>query len=120
MTMQLPGRVARLEGAFEQIADRLNGVDSRPAALEQKVDLGFDAVERKFNVIYGFLFGPNCRSFSARLRQRYSRCTGSALTDGAFHLHLHEPVQLDRVLHRQLLYEEVEKAVDDHRDGVGL
>lgn len=57
MTMQLPGRVARLEGAFEQIADRLNGVDSRPAALEQKVDLGFDAVERKFNVIYGFLFG---------------------------------------------------------------
>ena len=42
------------------------------------------------------------------------------LADGAFHLHLYQAIELDGVLHRQLLDEEVEEAVDDHRDGVGL
>jgi hypothetical protein len=38
-------RMARLEGAYEQIADRLNGIDHRIGAFEQKVDARFGQVD---------------------------------------------------------------------------
>jgi hypothetical protein len=38
-------RMARLEGAYEQIADRLNGIDQRIGAFEQKVDARFAQVD---------------------------------------------------------------------------
>src|SRR5215208_7356775 len=43
---------------------------------------------------------------------------GSA--DGALHLELDQAVQLDRVLHRQLLGHRLDEAVDDHRGGLLL
>src|SRR5665213_1855057 len=42
------------------------------------------------------------------------------LADGAFHFHFYQAVEFDGVLHRELLDEEVEEAVDDHRGGVGF
>jgi hypothetical protein len=41
----LEARMARLEGAYEQIADRLNGIDHRIGAFEQKVDARFGQVD---------------------------------------------------------------------------
>src|ERR1700730_3924572 len=41
--------------------------------------------------------------------------TAVGLADGPFHLQLDQPVQLDRVLHRQFLREGLDEAVDDHR-----
>jgi predicted nuclease with TOPRIM domain len=35
-------RLARLEGAYEQIADRLNGIDHRLESLEKKIDQKMD------------------------------------------------------------------------------
>src|SRR5665213_1039587 len=44
----------------------------------------------------------------------------TALADRTFHLHLDQAIQFDGVLHRELLDEEVEEAVDDHGGGIGL
>src|SRR5215204_197623 len=44
----------------------------------------------------------------------------SYLTDRAFHLQLDQAVQLDGVLKRKLLGYRLDKAVDDHRDGLFL
>src|SRR3954453_17025658 len=43
---------------------------------------------------------------------------GSA--NGAFHLQLDQPVHLDRVLHRELLYDRLDEAVDDELAGLLL
>jgi len=40
--------MARLEGAYEQIADRLNGIDHRIDSFEQKVDARFAQVDSRF------------------------------------------------------------------------
>src|SRR5438477_8564939 len=37
-----------------------------------------------------------------------------SLADGAFHLELHQAVELDRVLHRELAGDGLDEAVDDH------
>ncbi|HLI96160.1 MAG TPA: hypothetical protein VKT72_08745 [Candidatus Baltobacteraceae bacterium] len=39
--------MARLEGAYEQISDRLNGLDRRLDGLEQKVDLRFGQMDQR-------------------------------------------------------------------------
>ncbi len=39
--------MAHLEGAYEQISERLNGIDGRLTALDQKIDSRFDALDRK-------------------------------------------------------------------------
>jgi Skp family chaperone for outer membrane proteins len=44
-------RFARLEGAFEQVADRLNGMDHRLETMEAKIDHRFEAVDRRFETI---------------------------------------------------------------------
>jgi hypothetical protein len=45
--VQLPERISRLEGACERVADRLNGIDAKLTILDQKMDVRFDAVDRK-------------------------------------------------------------------------
>jgi tetrahydromethanopterin S-methyltransferase subunit G len=46
-------RMAHLEGAYEQISERLNGIDGRLTALDQKIDTRFDAFERKIDARFG-------------------------------------------------------------------
>lgn len=49
--MPLPERVSRLEGAYEQVADRLIGIDAKLVALDQKIDLRFDLLDAKFGAL---------------------------------------------------------------------
>src|SRR5687767_5345132 len=49
-----------------------------------------------------------------------SICSFDPLTDRAFHLQLDQAVQLDGILQRKLLGYRLDKAVDDHRDGLLL
>src|SRR5919112_4945015 len=49
-----------------------------------------------------------------------SICSFDPLTDRAFHLQLDQAVQLDGVLQRKLLRNGLDKAVDDHSDGLLL
>src|ERR687890_567323 len=49
-----------------------------------------------------------------------SICSFDSLTDRAFHLQLDQAVQLDGVLERKLLGYRLDKAVDDHRNGLLL
>ena len=55
-------RMARLEGAYEQIGDRLNGIDqrlngidSRLVAIEARIDRRFDAMDQKFLWVIGLV-----------------------------------------------------------------
>jgi len=48
-TQPLEIRMAHLEGAYEQISERLNGIDGRLTALDQKIDARADALERKMD-----------------------------------------------------------------------
>ncbi|MGA3036405.1 MAG: hypothetical protein ABSE64_02880 [Vulcanimicrobiaceae bacterium] len=41
--------MAHLEGAYEQISERLGGIDGRLTALDQKIDARSDALERKMD-----------------------------------------------------------------------
>lgn len=54
--------MAHLEGAYEQISDRLNGIDqrlngidSRLAAFETRVDQRFAAMDQKFLWVIGLV-----------------------------------------------------------------
>ena len=42
-------RMAHLEGAYEQISERLGGIDGRLTALDQKIDSRFDMLDRKID-----------------------------------------------------------------------
>src|SRR6185312_8500115 len=55
-----------------------------------------------------------CHAWSSRLKRSIG------LTDTADHLQLNQTVELDRVLHRQLLCHRLDEAVDDHRGGLVL
>ena len=44
-------RMAHLEGAYEQISERLRGIDGRLTALDQKIDSRFDRLDQKFGVL---------------------------------------------------------------------
>jgi hypothetical protein len=41
--------MAHLEGAYEQISERLGGIDGRLTALDQKIDSRFDTLDRKMD-----------------------------------------------------------------------
>src|SRR5581483_3259484 len=62
---------------------------------------------------------PGPARTEVRATSRGERATRE-LSDGAFHLQLDEAVQLDRVLHRQLLHDRLDEAVDDHLRGIDL
>jgi hypothetical protein len=40
-------RMAHLEGAYEQINERLGSIEGRLTALDQKIDLRFDSLDKK-------------------------------------------------------------------------
>ena len=44
-------RMAHLEGAYEQISERLRGVDGRLTALDQKIDSRFDSLDQKMGTL---------------------------------------------------------------------
>jgi predicted nuclease with TOPRIM domain len=44
-------RMAHLEGAYEQISERLRGIDGRFTALDQKVDSRFDRLDQKIGAL---------------------------------------------------------------------
>ncbi len=41
------------EGAYEQVADRLNGIDRRLETIEQKIKTRFAQVDQKFGWMIG-------------------------------------------------------------------
>ena len=41
--------MTRLEGAYEQISERLGGIDGRLAVIDQKIDTRLDALDRKID-----------------------------------------------------------------------
>jgi len=43
----MESRMARLEGAYEQVSDRLMNIDPRFDGLDRKIDLRFDALDKK-------------------------------------------------------------------------
>ncbi len=46
-------RMARLEGAYEQISDRLNGIDLRLAAIEGRIDSTRDMLLARIDSLRG-------------------------------------------------------------------
>jgi len=53
----MEGRIARLEGAYEQISDRLNGIDARLTGLEHTIDTRFAQVDQRFTWLTGVVIG---------------------------------------------------------------
>jgi hypothetical protein len=43
--------MARLEGAYEQVSQRLTNIDPRFDALDRKIDLRFDALDKKIDLV---------------------------------------------------------------------
>jgi tetrahydromethanopterin S-methyltransferase subunit G len=43
--------MARLEGAYDQVSQRLMTIDARLDSVERKIDLRFDAVDKKFETV---------------------------------------------------------------------
>ena len=50
-------RIARLEGAYEQISDRLNGIDGRLAGIEHTIETRFAQVDQRFMWQTGIIVG---------------------------------------------------------------
>ncbi len=50
-------RIGRLEGAYEQIRDRLNGIDGRLAGIESSVDTLRTHVDQRFMWQTGLIVG---------------------------------------------------------------
>ncbi len=44
-------RMARLEGAYEQVSLRLTNIDPRFDGLDRKIDLRFDALDKKLEAL---------------------------------------------------------------------
>ncbi|MBV9332878.1 MAG: hypothetical protein JO146_02640 [Candidatus Eremiobacteraeota bacterium] len=57
MSSTMEGRIARLEGAYEQISDRLNGIDARLTGLEHTIDTRFAQVDQRFTWLTGVVIG---------------------------------------------------------------
>ncbi len=47
--------MARLEGAYEQISDRLNSIDVRLGSIETRLDQRFAAMDQKFLWVIGLV-----------------------------------------------------------------
>lgn len=48
-------RMAHLEGAYEQISERLRGIEGRLTGLDQKIDSRFDSLDQKIDSRFGSL-----------------------------------------------------------------
>ncbi len=49
--------MSRLEGAYEQTADRLNSMDGRLSSIDGKIDTRYDAFDHKIDVKFNLLAG---------------------------------------------------------------
>lgn len=54
-TQPIEGRISRLEGAYEQIADRLNGLDVGIAGLRQEMNQRFSQIDQRFAWVIGLI-----------------------------------------------------------------
>jgi len=60
MTIPVDERMARLEGSYEQIRDRLNSIDGRLASIDARfaqIDGRFAALEAKIDSRFSWLLG---------------------------------------------------------------
>lgn len=48
-------RIAHLEGAYEQVSHRLNGIEQRLVALEQRIDSLRNSMDQKFLWVMGLV-----------------------------------------------------------------
>ena len=55
MVQLMETRMSRLEGAYEQTADRLNSMDGRLSSIDGKIDTRYDALDHKIDTRYGAL-----------------------------------------------------------------
>ena len=56
-THPLEARIAHVEGAFEQVNERLGSIERRLDSLQQLNALRFDQVDRRFNWLTGIVVG---------------------------------------------------------------
>jgi hypothetical protein len=61
-------RMARLEGAYEQVSQRLMNIDPRFDAVDRKIDLLRDALDKKIEAL------------DAKIGQRFMRTVGVVVT----------------------------------------
>jgi len=47
----MESRMARLEGAYEQVSQRLMNIDPRLDGFDRKIDLRFDALDKKIDAL---------------------------------------------------------------------
>jgi hypothetical protein len=63
-------RIARLEGIYEQVRDRLNGIDGRLAALEHTIDARFAQVDQRLTWLTGIVVATWITTIAAVLFHR--------------------------------------------------
>jgi len=75
-------RLARLEGAYEQVRDRLNGIDHRLETMESKIDLRADRLDSKIEGL-ARRFDTNVDRLDAKIDKRSAQLIGLVLTTWA-------------------------------------
>jgi flagellar capping protein FliD len=63
-------RMARLEGAYEQVSDRLNSLDRRLDSMDRHLDSLERKVDSNFRWLTGMIFGSWITTISAVLFHR--------------------------------------------------
>ena len=53
----LEARIARVEGVFDQVNERLGGIERRIDSFENLTVLRFDQIDRRFNWLTGIVVG---------------------------------------------------------------
>lgn len=64
----IENRMARLEGAYEQVSQRLTNIDLRLDGLDRKIDLFRDALDKKIDAL------------GAKMNQRFMWTVGVVVT----------------------------------------
>jgi hypothetical protein len=57
MSSTMEERIARLAGSYEQIRDRLNGIDTRLASMDHTIDAFRNQVDQRFTWLTGIVIG---------------------------------------------------------------
>ena len=68
---QMESRLGSLEGAYLQVADRLNGMDRRFDSIDRR----FDSIDRRFEMVHADL-----ADLRHEMTQRFNWLTGMLLT----------------------------------------
>jgi hypothetical protein len=88
----MESRMARLEGAYEQVSQRLMNIDPRFDGVDRKIDLRFDALDNKIDAVRVALdkkvdalevkFDQRFNVLEAKIDQRFMWTVGIMLTTG--------------------------------------